>query len=333
MTAQTAAALDQPSGLADVPVLPRVRILEVTGPADGPHGVARAGASSREQLIGSLLALAPGGTSVELYTVHGSGAALQQLRVESYDLLLVHHAPPALDAAELLRALRSADATEAVVVTTSVAEEQFARECFVLGADTLSFQADAGSCMARVMWRAAQRAEMARHLQRLDAQRRRRVQREATESCLHQEALVQILRGLDANRMGDLPKPAPAGDPDDASSGQLQDQYFQLLRLYVVMGAGNLSEEVSHWSLLLAGAGITTPEFFRLHLRCVAQLKQALGNRGSRHCDRRADLLLIELLAHLARHHEQAARGEESNEHSPTPVHIRSQPPSRGMVS
>jgi DNA-binding NarL/FixJ family response regulator len=302
-------SLDRSFDLGESWRLRQVRILEITGRADRDEPGARLGGavSWRDELIGPMVALVPKGTSIELDTVHGSGAAMEQLREKAYEVLLVHHAPPGLDALELLRALRSADGTEAVVVICAAAEPSLVRECFALGADTLALPCGAFDAAAQFVWRAAQRAEMARQLQRLDAQRRRRVQRESGESTVHQHALEQIVVGL-AQAQGAGGQDRTFGDSRQGATHEpLQAQYHQLLRLYVVMGAGNLSDEVAHWSSLLAGAGVSVAEFFRLHLECVAQLKQALGNRGSRHCDRRADLLLIELLAHLARHHERSA--------------------------
>lgn len=303
------ALLDHSSDLAEPWRLRHVRILEVTvPPGNASCGCGLAGPTSlHEKLAGPLRALAPEEASVELDTVQGPGPALQRLRQVTYDLLLVHHFPPALEALELLRALRSADSTEAVIVMTSAAGPQLARECFGLGADTFSFEADAVT-LALGVWRAAERAEMARHLQRLDGQRRRRLQREASESAAHNHALNQIVRGVGSMASDDSQSTAAADAHQHGSGRQWQAQYLQLLRLYVLMGAGNLTAEVAHWALLLAGAGVSVPQFFRLHLDCVDQLKQALGNRGTRHCDRRADLLLIELLTHLAHlRHQQPA--------------------------
>lgn len=305
------------SDLADVWRLRQLRILEVTGPAgrDNPAARREGPESLHEELIPALLALAPEETSVELDTVHGSGAALEQLRHEPYEVLLVHHAPPGLDAPELLRALRSAEGTEAVIVLCSSAEAPLARVCLAWGADTLTVPSGACNALAQLVWRAAQRAEMARQLRRLDAQRRRRVQREADESAAHEHALEQIVAGL--GKQEAALAPSDRHTPGEESRQPLREQYQQLLRLYVVMGSGNLSDEVAHWSLCLAGAGVGVAELFRLHLEGVARLKQALGNRGSRHCDRRADLLLIELLAHLSHHHERAARDHEAVQRSP----------------
>jgi hypothetical protein len=73
-----------------------------------------------------------------------------------------------------------------------------------------------------------------------------------------------------------------------------------MLRAYVIMGAGNLSEEMSLLANLLADAGISAQQTMQLHVHVLEELIGGLGNRSARHVMNRADLLVLEVMAHLA---------------------------------
>jgi hypothetical protein len=91
----------------------------------------------------------------------------------------------------------------------------------------------------------------------------------------------------------------------------LINHYRELLRAYVVMGAGNLADELTTLAALLADAGISAQRTMQLHVRVLEDLIGSLGNRSARHVMTRADLLVLEVMAHLAdgyrrRYHEQS---------------------------
>jgi hypothetical protein len=66
------------------------------------------------------------------------------------------------------------------------------------------------------------------------------------------------------------------------------------------MGAGNLADELSDLAAMLVGAGISAQQTMRLHLGVLEELITSLGNRSARHVMNRADLLALEVMAHLA---------------------------------
>ena len=76
------------------------------------------------------------------------------------------------------------------------------------------------------------------------------------------------------------------------------------------MGSGNLSREVCDLAQLLADAGISPQRAMLLHLQVLGELLEGLGNRSGRHVMTRADLLLLELLAHLAENYRRLFRAE-----------------------
>jgi hypothetical protein len=73
-----------------------------------------------------------------------------------------------------------------------------------------------------------------------------------------------------------------------------------MLRAYVVMGAGNLLDEMTLLANLLADAGVSAQRTMQLHVHVLEELIGSLGNRSARHVMSRADLLVLEVMAHLA---------------------------------
>ena len=80
---------------------------------------------------------------------------------------------------------------------------------------------------------------------------------------------------------------------------ELTAHYRELLRIYVIMGSGNLADELRRLAGLLVAAGITARQTARMHLEVVAEMIPGLGARSSRHVMTRADLLILEVMMHL----------------------------------
>jgi hypothetical protein len=80
----------------------------------------------------------------------------------------------------------------------------------------------------------------------------------------------------------------------------LVDHYREILRAYVIMGTGNLAEEMSALVELLAGSNISAQRTMQLHVQVLQELVDGLGNRSARHVMNRADLLALEVLGQLA---------------------------------
>ncbi len=82
-------------------------------------------------------------------------------------------------------------------------------------------------------------------------------------------------------------------------------RYEELLRAYVIMGAGNLAREMTTLAELLTTAGFTAHQAMKLHLQVLEDLIRGLGNRSARHVMNRADLLILEVMVHLAEGYRQ----------------------------
>jgi hypothetical protein len=81
---------------------------------------------------------------------------------------------------------------------------------------------------------------------------------------------------------------------------RLVAHYRELLRTHVIMGAGQLTDEMNKLADLLATAEVTARQAMWLHLRVLEELIRGLGNRSARHVMNRADLLVVDVLVHLA---------------------------------
>ncbi len=106
-----------------------------------------------------------------------------------------------------------------------------------------------------------------------------------------------------------------ATEPSVALPPELTAHYRELLRIYVIMGSGNLADELRRLAGLLVAAGITARQTARMHLEVVAEMISGLGARSSRHIMTRADLLILEVMMHLG---EGYRRGYEELLHPPS---------------
>jgi hypothetical protein len=81
---------------------------------------------------------------------------------------------------------------------------------------------------------------------------------------------------------------------------QLTNHYRELLRTYVIMGAGNLSAEMDRLAEMLAHAAVRPQQAMLLHLHVLEEMISGLGSRSARHVMSRADMLILEVMIHLA---------------------------------
>ena len=100
---------------------------------------------------------------------------------------------------------------------------------------------------------------------------------------------------------------------------RLVAHYREMLRAYVVMGAGNLAAEMVRLAQMLTDADVSAQRTMQLHVQVLEELVGSLGNRSARHVMTRADLLVLEIMAHLAdgyrrRYHERLANAQTTND-------------------
>jgi DNA-binding NarL/FixJ family response regulator len=261
---------------------------------------------------------------VTLEEAQGAAAGLARLREAAFDALLISHEPGQLDALELLDALRAGGGDEALVMLGQASEQEMAALCYEAGADAyLCVNTATTRTLLWVVARAAERRQLIRENRRLVQAQQHRLRQDHGET----ERLLNEQRSLirDAEGLGDEApeeelsttaeaieaigrRAAGAAPPPPADEG-LRAHYRELMRTHVIMGSGNLASEMATLAELLAGGGVTAPQTLQMHVEVLEELVRGLGSRSARHVMTRADLLVLEVLVHLAESYRRGERG------------------------
>ncbi|MBI5759598.1 MAG: hypothetical protein HZA46_13850 [Planctomycetales bacterium] len=253
-----------------------------------------------------------------------SSEALALLRETSFDCLVVNQAEavtahaPAASPLDFVHAIRASGCDDPVVlVVRSQSDELWSQadraKCELLvtpnGWESLALVTTIKRAMARVeLQRANHRLELA------DRKRSTREHDEAEQLLGQQRRMLEEVQRFDS-RQSDETEPAEdrisslarPWDEPEAWRTKLPrvviEHYQELLRTYVIMGAGNLGVEIAQLVEVFAATGLTPREALELHLDRVEHLIRGLGNRSTRHVVTRADLLALEVLVHLGEHY------------------------------
>lgn len=281
---------------------PRMRVLFVTTHHQLGDWLARA-------------LVADSASEVQLERAYGSAAGVSRLRNELFDAVFVSHVPDELDGLEFVAGIRAGSPDQAVVVLGAQSEQAMAALCYEVGADGYLC---VGSATTRVLlWTVARGIERHallaenRRLQQAERHRLHLEHHEVERLLTQQRVLTAGLEALEAQR-GMEPGPDEGGFSElDLESGALDlpaplvAHYRELLRTYVIMGSGNLTEEMHSLAELLVTGGVSARQTMLLHLTALEELIRGLGNRSARHVMNRADLLIVEMMMHLAEGYRQ----------------------------
>lgn len=260
------------------------------------------------QRVGAWLAESLAGEpnfQVFLEEVPGRAAGLERLRDEAYDLVLVGHEPGGLNALGLVEGCRVGGSDEPMIILGQQSEQEMTEGCFEAGAD--GYLCVHTATTRNLLWlaaRAIERHRLRRENDRLGQAERARLQREHEEASHllgQQRAMLAELLTPEGGQPA-LRDPAPEAAVWRPAQfpHPLVEHYRQLLRTYVIMGSGNLAGELSELAKLLVAAGFTPRQTMQLHLDVLEELVRGLGTRSTRHVMTRADLLVLEVLVHLA---------------------------------
>jgi DNA-binding response OmpR family regulator len=260
---------------------------------------------------------ADGASQIVLEEVVGVTAGLARLRNEAFDAVLVSHDPGVLDAIEFVEGFRAGGNEEPVIVLGAASPQELDAICYEAGADDYSCIAQ--TTVRGLLWkfaRAIRRFELARENRRLVQAERQRLQQEHREAERLLEQQRALINDLELLRDGETPGESTAGIADAAESAsirlaaatepmpplpvELVDHYRELLRAYVIMGAGNLADDMAALADLMAETNMSAQRTLQLHVEVLEELVAGLGNRSARHVMNRADLLALEVLGHLA---------------------------------
>ncbi len=249
-------------------------------------------------------------TQITLEEVIGKAAGLIRLRDEVFDAVLVTHEPAELDALDLVEGLRGGGNEEPMILLGSEAPEHIDALCYEVGADDYCCIGE--TTVRGLLWkfgRAIERHQLVRENRRLVQVERQRLQQEHSEAQRlldQQRALIEDLHNLGEENS----QTEDACDNTETSTQRTQlptefspalvKHYRELLRAYVIMGVGNLADEMNTLADHLAGSGASAQRAVQLHVSVLEDLVQGLGNRSARHVINRADLLVLEVMGHLA---------------------------------
>ncbi len=287
---------------------PRMRVLYVTSASRTGAWLAEAFASDSA-------------CDVTLQEAHGTSAGVEHLRDQVFDAVLVSHEPGQLDALSFVDGLRAGGAEEPLLIAGQPSESEMAALCYEVGAD--AYVCTNTTTTRTLLWtvaRAVERHHLIRENRRLQQAERHRLQQEqqeATRMLTEQRGLLGQRHGAcgtdpntDAHEAASSANSASAAlDVDAVGLSQLDAavhaHYREMLRAHVMMGSGKLPSEMSALAETLASSGVTAPQTMQLHVQALEELVQGLGNRSARHVMTRADLLLVDLLVHLAEQYRQ----------------------------
>jgi len=283
-------------------------------------------------------------TEVLLVETVGVTSGLSHLRDEVFDAVLVSHEPGVLDALELVEGMRGGGNDEPAIILGTAPSAQLAALAYEVGADAYCCVAE--TTTRSLLWtfaRAIERCQLVREHRRLvqiEQQRLAHEHQEAERLLGEQRALIAELEKIrvgnsasgfaendplagrelcdavmeeltDSERGGGLPGSLSVNpkSPTCDLPERLVTHYREMLRAYVVMGAGNLAEEMVRLAAMLTEADVSAQRTMQLHVQVLEELIGSLGNRSARHVMTRADLLVLEIMAHLAdgyrrRYHE-----------------------------
>jgi len=244
-------------------------------------------------------------SQVNLDMATGASAGMARLHDDLFDLVVVAHEPGLLDALAVVEAHRAGGGDSALVVLGNQTEQEMGARCFQAGAD--GYLCLHTATTHHLIWVASRALEYRRllrenhRLRQAEFARRQREHEEADRLLGQQQSLVVELEALRSSLS------APAGEQKQAARPafaefpeELVRHYRELLRTYVIMGSGNLACELRRLAEVMIGVGLGARRTMRLHLLVLEELIRGLGTRSTRHVMARADLLVLELMIHLA---------------------------------
>jgi hypothetical protein len=254
-------------------------------------------------------------SQVVLKETVGVTAGLALLRDEVFDAVVVFHEPGVLDAISFVEGLRTGGHEEPMIVLGVEPPQAFEALVYEVGGDAYcSMKQTTTRCLLWEFARAIRRFEMVREHRRLvEAERQRMASEHAEAERLlgEQRTLLAELESLETGSLaenaglaGELAQPAHRAARRRLPAA-LVSHYRSLLQTYVVMGSGNLTEEMSALAEVLADANATAHQLMQLHVEVLEGMIHGLGRRSARHVMNRADLLVLEVMMHLTEGYRQ----------------------------
>ena len=209
--------------------------------------------------------------------------ALERLREETFEAVLVaHEGVQTLDWIEALRV--GSTAVQPILVLGTVADREFSALCFESGAD--GYLTVDSITTRELIWHLARAAERRRLMEenerkRTAEQRRRTVERDESLRILEEQRAILKL------------------EPSSEIPAWVVTRTRELLSTYVVMGSGQLSDEMDRFLTAISDSAIDRVSVARAFHSAIESMVTELGTRSARHVLNRGNLLLLEALLRI----------------------------------
>lgn len=247
---------------------------------------------------------------VEVETVDSILAGLGMLRDRTFDVVVMGVEDgltadrPDIDLGVELGSIRTSCSTvQPVIVLGTIPSQAIVVECFQSGADAyLDLTATTVTHLIWQLARSSERQKLLAENQRLNQHRVQQVVREADEATTRwkEQSAMAVIQTSCSEHGG-------SGDSREFDAN-LMGYYREVLQTQIIMGSGNLSDEVSRLGGLLVDERMTADAVLRMHLAIVKDMIHELGNRSARHVMNRADALVIDLLRQVAEGYRQSGK-------------------------
>lgn len=219
--------------------------------------------------------------------------ALEKLREETYDAVLVDVDADSRDCHSLIDAIRAGSHDhQAVIILGEEPNSALATHCYESGAD--GFVAVQTSIPRELIWQIARAAERGR-LRAENFQLRQRQQRQKT---IERDEVLK----LTSEQESILRLASPVTEFDQVSTEDdhwLEGELRELIQAYVIMGSGNLIQEMQRFLEHVNQAQVSRYAVMTRYSSVLRRVLEDLGTRSSRHVYNRGNLLLLDLLLKL----------------------------------
>ncbi len=255
---------------------PELRVLHIHG-GSGPRG---------------WLSAAFGGTGpcrVELTEAFDLASGLESLRNAVFDAVLVDEQIVGSDPSRVVASIRAGSRPrQPVLILSEDPDSDQAARCLEGGADAhLPIRWTTARELEWQVARAAERGQLLEENERLrqrDRQQRKLEREEALQLLAEQTELVADCATFAAH------------DVSCDDKQWLRRELEELLRTYVLMGRGHLTDELTSLAARLEQEATPASVLLRVYLQVLQSLLLDLGSRSSRHVMNRGHLLLLQLL-------------------------------------
>ncbi|MDO4584083.1 MAG: hypothetical protein Q4D62_08280 [Planctomycetia bacterium] len=221
--------------------------------------------------------------------VYGTIEGMRILQKEKFDVLLVQHAPPRLDALRFASGCRTGGIQEPILILGMMPHCEMYSLCCEANIDDYVYVP--GTTASDLLWM------MTRAIRRNILIRENRDWQHKWEQLLQRES-EELAKAVfhDNQILENIPDSFP---PRNRLPQEFAPTYEALLHKYIPLEAGDLSGEIREFCKKLAQNRISAKQVMLLHLQAMDNLIVRLGGQNIRYLRQRAELLRTEILSLL----------------------------------